>query len=249
MAGTHRIAVAASAGPAAARSTAGGPQRPAAYAFSSTARSSGPTPQRLLTLADLATTANRAITVDMSVGKPGSVYLNRYASAGSFPLGNVRACLRAQNGPACTPATVPNPAYWPVSAADLQHTASYQLVVAVAPATSALLGLHVGWDGPGRATVGGLRLPGGCTGKTGYKAGCGMRSHLTLGAGGPVTLSSATAGLKAVIKDKTTGAKLASQVLRGSLTVTMPAGHEWVMHLLPDLGAAVGSVSLSISWP
>ncbi|GAC1610823.1 MAG: hypothetical protein NVS3B26_19780 [Mycobacteriales bacterium] len=203
----------------------------------------------MLSLADLATTVKRAITVDVAVSRPGSIYLNGYAASTGFPLSSVRACLRAQGGPTCTPTTVPDPAYWSVSAADLQHTDSYQLVVSVSSATSALLGLHVGWDGPGRATVDGLRLPGGCTGKTGYTAGCGVRAHLTLGAGGPVTLSSATTGLKAVIKDKTSGSKLASQILRGSVTVTMPAGHEWVMHLYPDHGTPVGQLALSVAWP
>ncbi|GAC1440021.1 MAG: hypothetical protein NVSMB55_03230 [Mycobacteriales bacterium] len=218
--------------------------------FSPTARTSGAAPSRLVTVADVSTSAGRVITVSMSVAKPSSVYLKRSAStAAGFPLSSVRACLAQIGSRRCTPRTVPNPAFWPVSAADLRRTHRYQLVVVVTTPTAALLELRAGWTGPGRVSVAGLRLPGGCTGATGYRAGCGVKSHLTLRTGGGVTLSSATAGLKANVKDKTTGQKLASQILRGSLTTSLPAGHEWSLHLFPHDGGPVSSMSLSISWP
>lgn len=109
--------------------------------------------------------------------------------------------------------------------------------------------MHIGWNGRDRAVLGGLRLPGGCTATTGYKQGCGMRAHFDLGVGGPVTVATATSGLHVKIKDKTTGTKLASGTLNGSLTTTLPASHEYSLYLFPDNGSVVGSMSLSLTWP
>ncbi|GAC1610820.1 MAG: hypothetical protein NVS3B26_19760 [Mycobacteriales bacterium] len=217
--------------------------------FSPSAHATGAAPSRLVTVADLSTSVGRVITLSVAVAKPSSVYLDRSASTVGFPLSSVRACLSQVGSSRCTPRAVPNPAFWPVTATNLARTHRYQLVVVVTTPTSALLGLRAGWTGPARVVVGGLRLRGGCTGQTGYLAGCGLKSHLTLHAGGGVTLSSATAGLKANIKDKTTGQKLVSQILRGSLTTSLPAGHEWSLHLFPHDGNPVSSLSLSIVWP
>lgn len=219
------------------------------YYFAPRPAASGPTPSALLTVADLAAAPGRRIIVDVTQDRPGAVYMNGFAATAGFPMGALRACVQPAAGPTCTPVAVPDPGYWAVTATDVAHSTRYQLVVTVAQSSTALLGLHVGWEGPHRATVGNLALPGGCTTTSGYRPGCGVRAHVDLGAGGPVTLSSATSGLHVTVKDKTSGAKLASTTLRGSITTTVPAGHEWSMHLLPADGSPVSGVSLTVTWP
>ena len=217
-----------------------------AYVFAPRVAAAGPTPGVVFSVADLISSPSHRYVVDVGVTAPGAVYLNAYASTLGFPINSIRGCFRQRSGPACIPVRLPNPAYWAVGGPDLKVTTEYELVIETTQATASLMGLHIGWDGGHSIDLKGLQLAGGCTS---YKAGCGVRAHVTLGSGGPVVVTSATSGLHITIKDDTVLAKLASTTLRGSLSTPIPTGHEWSMHLFPANGSPVPSLSLSVRWP
>ena len=188
------------------------------------------------------------LVVTFTLDRAGSVYLNGFDAGGGYPVASIRACL-APTGASCTPTAIPDPAYWPVTATDVAHAGGYQLHVTTSAASSALLGLHVGWSGAHRVTIAGLVLPGGCDTTSGYKPGCGARLHLAVPSGGPVTISASSAGVKATVKDRTAGTKLGSTSLRAPLTVHVPAGHEYSAHVFPATGAKVASLTVTVTWP
>lgn len=187
------------------------------------------------------------LTVSLTLDRAGAVYLNAFDAGGGFPVASVRACL-APASASCTPAAIPDPAYWPVTTSDVAHARRYQLHLSSTSATPALLGLHVGWSGSHALTIAGLVLPGGCDATSGYKAGCGARLHLTIPSTGPVTIASTSNLVKATVKDKTAATKLGSTTLRAPLTMQVPGGHEYSAHLFPAAGARVSALAITVTW-
>jgi len=153
---------------------AGTPPPPPPYVFNPQPSASGSTPSTHFLAGDLTLPAGQQVLATFSVSSAGSVSLHAFPEgSSSYPIGSLLACLQYA-GQTCSPAAFPNPAYWTVSATDLTQHQAYQLrVVGTTAPGGQLFGMDFGWNGAHRLTLAGIDLPGGCSGATGYTAGCG----------------------------------------------------------------------------
>ncbi len=168
----------------------------------------------------------------------------------SYPLGGLLACLEYAGQAACSPAAFPNPAYWTVSATDLAQHHSYRLrVVGTVAPGGQLVGMDFGWNGAHDLSLAGIDLPGGCTGATGYSAGCGLRFKVSPAAGNLAVSVAPGVEIHLKVQDRSTGMIACDVKFVGSTGCALPYPALWTGHLYPQSGQAVAYATVSLSWP
>jgi hypothetical protein len=195
--------------------------------------------------------AGQQVVATFGVWSAGSVSLHAFPDGSSaYPVGSLLACLEFAGQAACSPAAFPNPAYWTVSAADLAQHQSYRLrVVGTVAPGGQLVGMDFGWNGAHHISLAGLDLPGGCSGATGYAAGCGMRFKVTAGAGSLAVAVAPGVEIHLKVQDKSTGTVACDVKFVGSAGCALPYGALWTAHLYPQSGQAVPYATVSLNWP
>ena len=195
--------------------------------------------------------AGQQVVATFSVSSAGSVSLHAFPEGSStYPLGSLLACLEFAGQAACSPGPFPNPGYWTVSAIDLAQHQSYRLRVVgtVAPGRQ-LVGMDFGWNGPHHISLAGIDLPGGCSGATGYTAGCGIRFKVTAGAGNLAVYVAPAVEIHLKVQDKSTGTVACDVKFIGSTGCPLPYPALWTGHLYPETGQAVADATVSLNWP
>lgn len=207
------------------------PPPPPSYTFNPPVSGGGPDPGVHLVAADL--NGGRQIVASFTVGGAGTVSLHGFGS-----IGGLTACL--EYGQGCTPGSVPNPAYWTLSADDIGHVGRNFRIRIYLPGSGA--GIDVGWNGSHTLTLSNLYM-GGST--SGYGAGAGVRYRVTTGG---VSVSSGAAGrfhLKG--RNKTTGTVVPANGdigFSGSGSTGLSPYGSWTVYLWPD-SAATASPTIS----
>lgn len=207
---------------------------PPAYQFNPPVSGSGPNPANHLVAADL--NGNRQIIATFSVNGAGPVSLHGFGS-----ISGLSACL--EYGQGCSPASVPNPAYWTLTANDLAHVGTKFRIRVDLP--GGLAGIDVGWNGSHTLSLSNVGMSGSTSG---YTAGAGVRYRVATG--GTVAVSSGAGGtfhLKA--RDKTTGAVVPPSgdiAFTGSASISLAPPDTWTIYLWPD---SATTAAPTVSWP
>ena len=233
-------------------SPAGTPTPPPAYVFSPQPSTSGSTPSTHFLAGDLTMPAGQQVVATFNVSSAGSVSLHAFPEGSStYPIGSLLACLEYGGQAACSPAAFPNPAYWTLSAIDLAQHQSYRLrVVGTTGPGGQLIGMDFGWNSAHHITLSGIDLPGGCSGATGYTAGCGIRFKFTAAAAGNLAVAvSPGVEIHLKVQDKSTGTVACDVKFIGSTGCPLPSPAQWTGHLYPQTGQAVNPATLSLNWP
>ena len=227
------------------------PPTPPAYVFNPPPSASGSTPATHFLAGDLTLPAGQQVAATFNVWSAGSVSLHAFPEgSSSYPIGSLLACLEYAGQAACNPAAFPNPAYWTISAADLAQHQSYRLrVVGTVAPGGQLVGMDFGWNGAHHLSLAGIDLPGGCSGATGYTAGCGLRFKVTAGAGNLDVAVAPAVEIHLKVQDKSTGAVACDVKFVGSAGCALPNVALWTGHLYPETGQAVPYTTASLNWP
>ena len=227
------------------------PAPPPPYVFNPQPSGSGSNPASHFLAGDLTLPAGQQVVATFSVSSPGSVSLHVFPEgSSSYPIGSLSACLEYTGQAWCNPAPFPNPAYWTISATDLAQHQSYRLrVVGSANQGGQLVGMDFVWNGPHRLGLNGIDLPGGCSGATGYTAGCGMRFKVSAGAGNLGVAVAPAVEIHLKVQDKSTGTVACDVKFIAATGCALPSSAMWTGHLYPQSGQAVNPATLTLSWP
>lgn len=207
---------------------------PPSYQFNPPVSGSGPSPANQLVAADL--NGNRQIIASFSVNGAGTVSLHGFGS-----ISGLSACL--EYGQGCSPGPVPNPAYWTLTADDLEHVGTNFKVRVNLP--GGLAGIDVGWNGSHTLSLSNVGMSGSTSG---YTAGAGVRYRVTTG--GTVAVSSGAGGtfhLKA--RDKATGSVVPPSGdigFAGSASISLAPAGTWTIYLWSE---SATTAAPTISWP
>lgn len=214
------------------------PPAPPAYSFQPPVSATGAQPATSFVAADLVM-AGQMVVASFHVATPGAVSVHAFAG-----ITGLSACIGVAGG-ACTPAGVPNPAFWTLSADDLAHASDYQIQVPLSG--GGLAGLDFAWNGPRDAHLAGIRMTSSCSALSGYAAGCGLRFRVQAISSMSVTAGQGDLHLK--VRDKAlAGTSPFDHRLPVTAAFGLPAAGSWTGYLYPEAGPPGYLVTVAVSW-